>query len=137
MGTEAVVAQAVRDLPIWLDAAASVLLIGGAVFALIGSIGLIRLRDFATRLHAPTKASTMGVGGALLASMICAGWQEGRLPVHELLITLFVFVTAPVSAHLLIRAALDRVQPTTAANVAAHRPAETPSDRPESGGSPE
>jgi multicomponent K+:H+ antiporter subunit G len=137
MGTETMVVQAVRELPAWLDAAASLLLVGGAAFAVVGSIGLLRLRDFAMRLHAPTKASTMGVGGALLASMICMGWQDGRLPVHELLITLFVFVTAPVSAHLLIRAALERVQPTTAANGAARPQAETPSDRPESGGSPE
>ncbi len=137
MGTEAAVIQAVRELPAWLDAAASLLLVGGAAFALVGSIGLLRLRDFAMRLHAPTKASTMGVGGALLASMICFGWQEGRLPVHELLITLFVFVTAPVSAHLLIRAALERVRSSTAASGAALPPAGTPSDRPESCGSPE
>jgi multicomponent K+:H+ antiporter subunit G len=57
------------------------------------------------RLHAPTKASTLGVGGILLASMIIAAAQ-GRIGLAELLITLFVFVTAPVSANLMAQAAL-------------------------------
>lgn len=82
----------------------SVLLLIGAFFMLVGSVGLARLPDFFMRLHAPTKASTLGVGGVLLASMVYA-FKEGVL-IHELVITLFVFVTAPVGAHLLSQAAL-------------------------------
>jgi multicomponent K+:H+ antiporter subunit G len=78
---------------------------GGAFFLLVGAIGLIRLPDFYMRLHAPTKASTLGVGGVLLASML-VGAAQGRPGMPELLITLFVFVTAPVSANLLAQAAL-------------------------------
>jgi monovalent cation/proton antiporter MnhG/PhaG subunit len=62
------------------------------------------------RLHAPTKASTLGVGGVLLASMILAA-AEGRMGFAELLITLFVFVTAPVSANLMAQAALHLRDP--------------------------
>jgi multicomponent K+:H+ antiporter subunit G len=87
-----------------LEVMTSVLLLIGAFFILVGSIGLVRLPEFFMRLHAPTKASTLGVGGVLLASMVYA-LNESVL-IHELIITLFVFVTAPVSAHLLSQAAL-------------------------------
>lgn len=87
-----------------LEIITSVLLLIGAFFILVGSIGLVRLPEFFMRLHAPTKASTLGVGGILLASMAFA-LNEGVL-IHELIITLFVFVTAPVSAHVLSQAAL-------------------------------
>ena len=87
-----------------LEIMTSVLLLIGAFFILVGSIGLSRLPDFYMRLHAPTKASTLGVGGVLLASMVYAFRED--LVIHELIITFFVFVTAPVSAHLLSQAAL-------------------------------
>ena len=83
----------------------ALLLVVGGLFALIGAIGLVRFRDFFQRLHAPTKASTLGVGGMLLASMVWH-WAQGEWALRELLITLFVFVTAPVSANLLAQAAL-------------------------------
>jgi multicomponent K+:H+ antiporter subunit G len=76
----------------------------GGLFALVGAIGLVRLPDFLSRLHAPTKATTLGVGGALLASMLYFV-GSGRFIVHELLITTFLFVTAPVSALMLAKAA--------------------------------
>jgi multicomponent K+:H+ antiporter subunit G len=85
--------------------AASVLLVTGGFFALVGTIGLVRLRDFMMRLHGPTKVSTLGIGLLLIASMLVMTFG-GQLAVHELLITLFVFMTAPISAHLLVRAAL-------------------------------
>lgn len=87
-----------------IELIASVLLLVAAFFALVGAIGLVRLPDFFMRLHAPTKATTLGVGGILLASMLLA--LKDGLVLHELLITLFLFVTAPVSAHLLSQAAL-------------------------------
>jgi len=125
------------DLPVGLEALASVLLVGAGLFAVLGAIGLVRLRDFPMRLHAPTKASTLGLGGALLASMICFGIWEGRLPVQELLITAWVFVTAPVSAHLLMQAHRALHPDSRDESDAAHQSAETPSGRPGSVGSPE
>lgn len=86
----------------------SLLVVIGAGFTLIGSIGLVRLRDFYTRLHGPTKASTLGVGAIILASLVFFSAQQGMLSVHEVLITLFLFITAPVSAHLLAKAAMHR-----------------------------
>jgi multicomponent K+:H+ antiporter subunit G len=89
------------------------LLIGGA-FALIGSIGLARLPDIFTRLHGPTKATTLGVGGILIASVLHFSGQEHALSLHELLITLFLFATAPVSAYLIASAALHLRAPAPA-----------------------
>lgn len=87
-----------------LDIITSVFLLIGAFFIVVGSIGLVSLPDFFMRLHAPTKASTLGVGGILLASMAYA--FKDSLLIHELIITLFIFITAPVSAQLLSQAAL-------------------------------
>lgn len=86
----------------WLAAA---LLLIAAFTLFVGALGLVRFPDFYMRLHAPTKASTLGVGGILLASMIVAA-SQGRIGLAELLITLFVFVTAPVSANMMAQAAL-------------------------------
>lgn len=86
--------------------AAALLVVGGA-FALVGAIGLLRFGDFFMRLHAPTKASTLGVGGVLLASLVL-GLARGDWGLEELLITLFVFLTAPVSAQVLAQAALQQ-----------------------------
>ena len=74
---------------------------------------MVRLPDFFMRLHAPTKASTLGVGGVLVASMIVAAAQ-GRAGFAELLITLFIFVTAPVSANMMAQAALHLGLPSRA-----------------------
>ena len=100
--------MATAEFPLWFEIVVSVLLVAGGAFALIGAIGLVRLKDLYTRVHAPTKASTLGVGGALLASMLYFGWTGQRVVIHELLITLFVFMTAPIAAHLMVKSALER-----------------------------
>ncbi len=84
----------------------SLLLLIGAAFALIGSLALVRLPDFFSRLHGPTKATTLGVGGMLAGSLLYFGAGGEGLSVHEVLIVLFLFMTAPVSAHLITQAAL-------------------------------
>lgn len=89
-----------------MDILLSILIITGAVFTLIGSLGLVRLRDFYTRLHGPTKATTLGVGCILIASAVYFSTQDDGISLHEILVTLFLFITAPVSAHLLAKAAL-------------------------------
>ena len=88
-----------------LEWAVVALLVIGVLFALIGSCGLAKFGDFFKRLHGPSKATTLGVGCVLLASMLWLAGQ-GRASGHELLITLFLFLTAPVSAHLLVKAAM-------------------------------
>ena len=84
----------------------SLFILSGAIFTFVGSLGLARLRDFYTRLHGPTKATTLGVGSLLIASALYFSTRGAGLSLHEVLVTLFLFITAPVSAHLLAKAAL-------------------------------
>jgi multicomponent K+:H+ antiporter subunit G len=95
-----------NELPFWLDALLAALVLAGAGFALIGSWGLAKFSDFLKRLHGPTKATTLGVGCLLIASSLWFSVMQSSVSLHELLITLFLFLTAPVSAHLLVKAAL-------------------------------
>ncbi|MFP4154626.1 MAG: Na+/H+ antiporter subunit G [Halothiobacillaceae bacterium] len=88
-----------------LDVILALLVLIGAFFTLVGSVGLYRLPDFFMRLHGPTKATTLGVGAILVASALHFSLSDG-LSLHELLVTLFLFITAPVSAHLMAKAAL-------------------------------
>lgn len=89
-----------------LEIVLSLLIIIGGFFTLVGSLGLFKLRDFYMRLHGPTKASTLGVGAVLLASALHFSIKTGDISLHEILVTLFLFITAPVSAHLMAKAAL-------------------------------
>lgn len=89
-----------------LEAVISLLLLAGGAFAFIGSLGMASMRDFYMRLHGPTKATTTGIGCTLIASMLYFGVLDQEPVVQEMLITLFLFITAPVSAHLLGKAAL-------------------------------
>jgi|SRR6056297_1588161 len=81
----------------------SFFLIVAGVFAIVGSFGLVKLKDTMPRLHAPTKATTLGVGGVLIASMLYFLLIKGIFSFHELLITLFLFLTAPISAHFIAK----------------------------------
>ncbi len=83
----------------------SIFLMIGAFFTLVGGIGMVRLPDLFMRLHAPTKASTLGLGSFLMAAIIFSAFH-GRFGFAEILITLFSFITAPVSANLMAQAAL-------------------------------
>lgn len=90
-----------------LELAISACLVAGSFFLLVGALGLARLPDFYMRLHAPTKASTLGIGGLLLAAIL-SSLGQGEPELRGVLIAAFVFVTAPVSASMLARAALRR-----------------------------
>ena len=79
----------------------------GMIFTLVGAIGLLKLPDAMTRLHAPTKVGTVGVGALLLASMIHS-WTFGEGSIHELLIMAFIFVTAPISANFMAKVNIHR-----------------------------
>ena len=92
----------------------STLIVLGAIFVLLGSFGLVRLPHILMRLHAPTKASTLGVGSLLMASSIYFSLQKEGISLHEAAIVLFLFITAPVTAQLLAKAALHRENKRTA-----------------------
>lgn len=97
-----------EDAPLWLVLPVSLLVLSGAAMTLLGSVGLLRLRRFYERVHAPTLATTLGIGSVLIASMLYFSVQQSRFVLHELLITVFVVVTTPVTLMVLTRAALYR-----------------------------
>ncbi|GHE03420.1 cation:proton antiporter [Defluviimonas sp. 20V17] len=86
----------------------STLLVIGGALGLIGSYGLIKLPDLMTRLHAPTKTTTLGVGAVLIASMLWFAGRHGQINFHELLISIFLFLTAPLTANFIAKAHLHR-----------------------------
>lgn len=87
--------------------AVGVFLLIGAFFTLVGSVGLVKLPDAMTRLHAPTKVGTMGIGALLLASMTYS-YTFGDGSLREVLIMAFLFVTAPISANFMSKVNIHR-----------------------------
>jgi multicomponent K+:H+ antiporter subunit G len=99
---------------VYVEVIVSLCLLLGAVFALVGSLGLARMPDFYMRLHGPTKATTLGVGGMIIGSLIFFSAHHDGLSLHELLIALFLLITAPISAHMACKAALHLSLPMVA-----------------------
>jgi multicomponent K+:H+ antiporter subunit G len=96
------------NLPDWAALIISVLLlIGGSIIA-IGALGLMRLSTFYQRIHGPAITITLGAGCVLIASMLFFSLSQSRLVIHELLISVFILLTAPVVAMLIMRAAVYR-----------------------------
>ena len=89
------------------ESAIAALLVLGGIFGVIGSYGLLKLRDAMQRLHAPTKATTMGVGSALIASAFDFLWVTGGVTWQEVLVAIFLFMTAPLTALYLARTHLQ------------------------------
>lgn len=84
----------------------SILLLIGGAFVLVGSIGLVKMPDFFMRLHGPTKATTLGMASLLTASMIFFSTTQTGLSVKEILISLFLLLTAPISGYMMIKSAI-------------------------------
>jgi multicomponent K+:H+ antiporter subunit G len=82
-------------------------LIIGSGFVLVGAIGLLKFNDPMTRLHAPTKVGTVGIGMLLVASIIHS-FDIGQPSTHELLIMAFLFVTAPITANFIGKVNIHR-----------------------------
>lgn len=89
---------------------AAALIVLGTGFALVGSWGLVRLPSLMERLHGPTKATTLGLGAMLLASILWFQLGEGKWTTHELLISVFLFVTAPIAANMIAKVHLHRLR---------------------------
>lgn len=97
-----------EDIPAWAALAVTLLLVVGGSITLIGAFGLMRLPSFYQRIHGPAITMTLGAGGVLLASMLYFTVLQSRLVMHEVIIAVFILMTAPVVSMLLIRAAIYR-----------------------------
>lgn len=100
--------ETMQHLPLWAEILVSVLVVVGALLTFIGAYGLLRFRQFFQRIHAPTLGATMGTWLIVAASMLAFSLAYGRPVLHEILIGLFIFITAPVTSILIVRAALHR-----------------------------
>ena len=98
-------------MELWQEVAVSLFVVIAGFFGLVGSFGLLKLPTPMTRLHAPTKATTLGVGGVLVASMLYSFLDQETVSLHELLITLFLFLTAPITAHFVAKVHLHQNVP--------------------------
>lgn len=96
------------EVPVLSGILTAVLLIGGAAITLIGSLGLLRLRTFYERVHAPTLGTTLGTACVGIASMVYFSTLATRPVLHEVLIVVFVTVTTPITLTILVHAALLR-----------------------------
>ncbi|MDR0807700.1 MAG: monovalent cation/H(+) antiporter subunit G [Gemmobacter sp.] len=97
-----------QDIPLWIAVPVALFLLLGSTLSMLGAFGLMRLKSFYDRLHAPTLATSWGTAGIVLASILLTSWLQGRLVLHDLVIALFVMLTTPVTLMLLGRAALNR-----------------------------
>lgn len=98
------------EMPAWAALPAGILLIAGGLLVVIGSLGLLRMPDFYSRMHPPTLGTTLGTGCVLIASMLVSSAVAGRPVFHEILITLFLVMTMPVSSMTLMTAAIARTR---------------------------
>ncbi|GJE54234.1 MULTISPECIES: monovalent cation/H(+) antiporter subunit G [Methylobacterium] len=96
------------DLPDWAAWLVSALALAGAGISLVGAVGLIRLKTFYERVHAPTLGATLGMAMILAASIVYFSAADGRPVLRDLLIGLFLTVTTPITLILLGRAAAYR-----------------------------
>ncbi len=96
------------DLPLWVTIPGTLLLVTGGLVTLIGSLGLLRLPDFYARMHGPSMGTTIGTATVLLASLLVSSAATGRPVIHELLLTVLVVMSAPVSSMTLLKAARHR-----------------------------
>jgi multicomponent Na+:H+ antiporter subunit G len=92
--------------------AAGICLLGGAAFALVGALGILRFPDVYTRTHAASKAGTLGSGLCLVAVALAA--DTGGAATRAIVAVVFFMLTAPVAAHLLARAAFRAGYPAVA-----------------------
>lgn len=98
----------IETLPDWAALLVALLLVTGGLVTLVGALGLLRLPHFYARMHAPTMGTTLGLGCVLLASMLVASLHGQRLMIQEILITILVVATSPVTAVLLMQAGIER-----------------------------
>lgn len=90
----------------WLDALSWICLVGGGFFCVVGAVGMLRMPDFYTRMHAASVIETLGAGLILLGLMLQAGFT--LVAVKLMIVGLLIFFASPTATHALARAAMAR-----------------------------
>ncbi|MET1116029.1 MAG: monovalent cation/H(+) antiporter subunit G [Comamonas sp.] len=97
-------------VPIWVQVVVGVLVVAGALIALLGALGLVRLQSYFERVHSPSIIATLGCWSIMHATILFFSMMEQRLTLHGLLIAMFISVTVPITTIFLMRAALFRAR---------------------------
>ena len=97
-------------LPLWAEVLIAVLVLGGSIIALLGSLGLMRLKSYFERVHSPSIIATMGCWLIMWATFVFFSATGQGLALHALLIAIFIAVTVPITTIFLMRAALFRAR---------------------------
>lgn len=92
-------------IEIMMNSIIAFLLLGGTIMSVLAVIGILRLPDMYSRLHATTKSTTLGVIMIMTGAFLYFWYVEGLIETNLLLGALFILITAPVSSHLLSRSA--------------------------------
>lgn len=98
----------VNEFPLWLSVIVSLLIVLSGIITLVGTLGLVRLKHFYSRMHAPTLGNTLGVFCLLVACTLVASVSAKQLLIYPLIISVLLIITSPVTAILLMRAAIKR-----------------------------
>jgi multicomponent Na+:H+ antiporter subunit G len=93
-------------MSVLVDIASWILLVTGGLFCIVGAIGLLRMPDFYTRVHAASVTDTLGAGLILFGLILQAGWT--LVAAKLVMVGLLIFFTSPAATHALARAALGR-----------------------------
>lgn len=126
MSTESIA----NDLPLWAQLLVAALVLGGSLIALLGSLGLLRLKSYFERVHSPSIIATMGCWLIMHATWIYFSVSGQGFAMHAFLIAVFVAVTVPITTIFLMRAALFRSRrtgdavPPTLSNLVRNEPLE-------------
>ena len=116
------------DLPLWAQILVAALVFFGALIALMGSVGLLRLKSYFERVHSPSIIATMGCWLIMHATWIYFSVSGQGFVMHSVLIAIFVAVTVPITTIFLMRAALFRSRrsgedvPPTLSNLVRNEP---------------
>lgn len=97
-------------LPLWAEVLIALLVLGGSIIALLGSLGLMRLKSYFERVHSPSIIATMGCWLIMWATFVFFSATGKGLALHALLIAVFIAVTVPITTIFLMRAALFRAR---------------------------
>ena len=100
--------NSLEQLPLWVEVLVALLLVLSSLFALIGALGILRMKSYFQRMHPPALASTMGSWTVALASILYFSALKSGPVLHAWLIPILLAITVPVTTLLLARAALFR-----------------------------
>ena len=115
-------------LPLWAEITIAALVLAGATIALLGSWGLLRLKTYFERVHAPSIIATMGCWCIMHGAVLYFSVRGGGVAVHLLLIAVFIAITVPITTIFLMRAGLFRARQARRPGIPPSLSRITPSD---------